>query len=1104
MSAAPAFTDEDARARIHSDLDSTLFVEAGAGTGKTRELIERLIALVSSGRTELRSIAAITFTEAAAAELRDRVRIRLEEAARDESFDEEQKERCQTAIGQLDAAAIETLHAFAQRLLTDHPLEAGLPPLIEVQDEIRSSIAFEERWRDFVDELLDDKTVEPLLLRAFVLGGKPDDILNSLRGVAQEFHEHWDRLEDIEIKAAPLPPVDLSLLTARLGKACESRSTCITQADALYQHVERLVPYHRRLAEADADLDRLRILAESVKIAPGRAGRASNWRSVDAVRDDLSDVARIRNETLAGARAALLPALLSELRRFILDYAEERRRAGRLEFHDLLVQARDLLRKNDDVRRAIRERFTHLLIDEFQDTDPLQIEIAALIASEDATHGTNWYDAPIDEGRLFFVGDPKQSIYRFRRADIDLYQRAQGRFERGLVRLTENFRSVPPVLAWVNRIFGELMGEEPAEGQVAYVPLAPSRADVAAPTVRVLGGPKRGDLFTIRRNEAREIARLIQCAKEEGWQVVVDGEQRAARYDDIALLLPTRTPLPPIEQALEDAGIPYRVESRSLVYDTQEVRELLSILRAIDDPTDQVALIAALRSPAFGCADDELLRYSQAKGRWDYRSHAPEGLPEDDPVVVAMASLRDLHERRWWETISGIVESVIRERRLFELAFAHRRPRERWQRLRFVLDQSRALAEAGGRTLRQFIDWAERQAGEGTRVVETVVPEPDDDAVRVMTVHAAKGLEFPIVILAGLNLQAASQPRNRPVLWGAAGQPEVTLGSKFESPGYDALSQREAQMDTQEKVRLLYVAATRARDHLVVSLHHEQGKHSHAEKLSEICADAKKLWQKAEVSMQLTLSPDGTSRKPFDDSAERRDAWFEARQQRIETLRRVPAYAATELAKLATEAIDDPNLEKDPPVEEVPPWRRGRAGTAIGRAVHAVLQSIDLASGDALDGAARAQAAAEGIPTRADEVARLVSSALRSSAVQEAVASGRYWRELYAGAPVGGTVIEGFIDLLYETPDGLVVVDYKTDAVPGAREIDAAVERYRWQGAAYAVALEQSLGRPVARCVFVFARPSGALEREIEDLPAAKNAVRALLQELKPGLSAQP
>lgn len=256
--------------------------------------------------------------------------------------------------------------------------------------------------------------------------------------------------------------------------------------------------------------------------------------------------------------------------------------------------------------------------------------------------------------------------------------------------------------------------------------------------------------------------------------------------------------------------------------------------------------------------------------------------------------------------------------------------------------------------------------------------------------------------------------------------------------------------------------------------------------------------------MQLTLSPDGTSRKPFDDSAERRDAWFEARQQRIETLRRVPAYAATELAKLATEAIDDPNLEKDPPVEEVPPWRRGRAGTAIGRAVHAVLQSIDLASGDALDGAARAQAAAEGIPTRADEVARLVSSALRSSAVQEAVASGRYWRELYAGAPVGGTVIEGFIDLLYETPDGLVVVDYKTDAVPGAREIDAAVERYRWQGAAYAVALEQSLGRPVARCVFVFARPSGALEREIEDLPAAKNAVRALLQELKPGLSAQP
>jgi ATP-dependent helicase/nuclease subunit A len=298
---------------------------------------------------------------------------------------------------------------------------------------------------------------------------------------------------------------------------------------------------------------------------------------------------------------------------------------------------------------------------------------------------------------------------------------------------------------------------------------------------------------------------------------------------------------------------------------------------------------------------------------------------------------------------------------------------------------------------------------------------------------------------------------------------------------------------------LLYVAATRARDHLVVSLHHKEESDCHAEKLSEICVRAKQLWQPFDVSWQMPLSSEGTARAPFDDSAERRQAWLDERQQRIAALARVPAFAATELAKLAAPSIDDPNLQKDPPVEEVPPWRRGRAGTAIGRAVHAVLQSIDLASGDALEGAARAQAAAEGIPARADEVARLAASALHSSAVQQAVAGGRYWRELYVGAPVGGVVIEGFIDLLYDTPEGLVVVDYKTDAAPGAPEIEAAVQRYRLQGAAYAVALEQSLGRPVARCVFVFTRPAGAIEREIDDLPAATAAVRELLQSQKAG-----
>ena len=881
--------------------------------------------------------------------------------------------------------------------------------------------------------------------------------------------------------------------------------SCQDQTDLLYGHLQHIEAYRRRLQAADTDLDLLRVLAERRPIRT-RGGRQENWRGIPPgeIRDRLSQAQDLREHLLGSERAAALQPLLAALRHFILEYADERRRQGRLEFHDLLVQARDLLRRDAAVRRDVRERFSHLLIDEFQDTDPLQIEIAALIAGEE-TDGPPppWQDAKIEGGRLFFVGDPKQSIYRFRRADIDLYRKAQRRFAQGEAPLTQNFRSLPSVIDWVNQILGALIAEgDPDDGQAAYVPLQPSREqrDEAAITVHTLGGPAKENIGPIREREANEIARAIRAIKTSPWQVADPdaGAVRDARYADIALLMPTRTTLPPIEEALEQAGIPYRVESRSLVYDTQEVRDLLATLRSLDDATDEVALIAALRSPAFACGDDDLLRYHQSGGGWDYRRDPPPELPADDPVTEAMAALHHLHRRRWWETISGIVEAVIRERRLFELAFAHRRPRERWQRLRFLLDQARAFAEAGGRTLRQFIDWAERQAEEGTRVVETAVPEADDDAVRIMTIHAAKGLEFPIVVLAGLNTEDRSHGRHDAILWDSEDQPEARVGRRgahFETSGYAGLASREERLARYEQIRLLYVAATRARDHLLVSLHHGEDSNSHASRLYAACAAAPQLWRPAEIGEQ-PVAAEMAAPAAFDDSPERRQAWLDARRQQIKARSGIRTVAATTIARSAQAGGDDPNLQKDAPVEETPPWRRGRAGTAVGRAVHAVLQSIDLTTGTDIESAARAQAAAEGIPARAVEIARMAAAAQAAPSVREAVANPeRYWRELFVSAPIDGVTLEGFIDLLYETPSGLVIVDYKTDRVPGEAELETAIARYRLQGAAYALALQEALGRPVTRCVFVFVQAGAARERTIDDLPGAIADVRAELRD---------
>jgi ATP-dependent helicase/nuclease subunit A len=556
--------DQTARDRIRGELDTTLFVEAGAGTGKTTELVERILRLVATGRARMPQLAAITFTEAAAAELRDRVREELEKAARDESSPPDERERCRAALDEVDAAAVETLHGFAQRILSTHPLEAGLPPLVEVQDEIQSSIAFEERWSEFVDRLLDDAALEEALLRAHLLGLET----KHLREVAREFHRHWDRLEDASIEAAPLPPIDAAPLLEALAGPCALRGRCTDQSDFLYRHLERMEAYRSRLGAAGSDLDALRILAERTKIIH-KYGNKDNWDGIAPaeIRDTLQKADGVRVRLLQDARATVLPPLLAALRGFILQYAEERRRQGRLEFHDLLVQARDLLRRDAAVRRALKAQFSHLLIDEFQDTDPLQVEIAVLLAGSDAvTPPPAWHDAAVEEGRLFFVGDPKQSIYRFRRADIALYQAVQHRFADRTVHLTQNFRSLRPVIDWVNAVFAPLLGEGAGEGQAHYVELAarwetPTEAGI---TVHILGEPAEENIDVIRAREAAELTQLIQTAKGESWPVAEKGSDggrvfRPARYADIAILMPTRTALPPIEQALEEAGIPYRV-----------------------------------------------------------------------------------------------------------------------------------------------------------------------------------------------------------------------------------------------------------------------------------------------------------------------------------------------------------------------------------------------------------------------------------------------------------------------------------------------------------------------------------------------------------------
>jgi ATP-dependent exoDNAse (exonuclease V) beta subunit len=459
-----------------------------------------------------------------------------------------------------------------------------------------------------------------------------------------------------------------------------------------------------------------------------------------------------------------------------------------------------------------------------------------------------------------------------------------------------------------------------------------------------------------------------------------------------------------------------------------------------------------------------------------------------------MRELHALHVDRWWTGVSGLVERATRQLHLFELAFAHRRPRDHWRRLRWVIDQARAFEESGGGTLRDFVRWADRQADEHARVKESALPEADDDAVRILTVHGAKGLQFPVVVVTGLNRpKNGAVPRPATVLWDGD-RPEVrtwsrTLWKGFKTAGFDDCKTVDGELDEQERIRLLYVALTRAEDHLIVSVHHKAGDQSQACQLHGMAAETAAMWRRLgppELQLvQETATP--VSVADGEGGALRRE-WSAARRARIDELTRAPVRAATAVAQLGS-------AEREPEIED-PPWRRGRAGTSIGRAVHAVLQTVDLATGANLAGIARAQAAAEGVEADAAEVERLAAAALASTAVKEAL-GGRHWRELFVAAPVAGTAlaVEGFVDLLSERNGEYVIVDYKTDSVRSEVDVDATLGRYRLQGATYALALEATLGQPVAACVFVFVSGGVPRERTIAgtDLDAAKDEVRRLL-----------
>jgi ATP-dependent exoDNAse (exonuclease V) beta subunit len=746
---------------------------------------------------------------------------------------------------------------------------------------------------------------------------------------------------------------------------------------------------------------------------------------------------------------------------FARGFETGRAQQGTLTFDDLILLTRDVVCTNAGVAEAIRDRYDVLLVDEFQDTDPSQMEIARRFATDPST-------GSMDPGRLFIVGDPKQSIYRFRNADMTMYTHTQELLKESGARvlsLLQNKRSRRVIVDWVNTIFPSILGSTGDSVRVRYQPITHTRdVDLKGPGVAWFGHEVEAKARESRNMEAQGVAAVCRTAIAENWEVSDRvGNITTSRNRDIAILIPRRTGLIALERALSAEGVPYRVEGGSLIYGTQEVRDLINCLTAIEDPSDQVAIVGALRSPAFACSDVDLARHKAAGGRFSY------GHPDLDqwegPVADALRVLASYNARRHDQSIAALIEEFVAERGILDAAILDRCGRNVYRRMRFVAQQARAFEAAGPESIHSFVSWLEGQAKEAILDNEGAGVDDDEDAVRVLTIHGAKGLEFPIVILAGLT--AAPLP-NRSVTLADHGSGRVAIHAGSSSQAFDLgplddLQALEAAHGEAEFARLLYVGATRARDHLVVSLY--RGSSAKPNCAARMLIDAGIRDTAPELTVRT--APRGAETGHFESVAielpdySTADVFGERRASLIRSARRRTFTSATALGR-ATDRSSD----------ETEPWARGRGGTRLGRAVHAAVQALPLEAEDSvLDAVCRAQAVAEAIPHKEGDVKRLVRWITRHSvAWQRARKATRAMREVPFALVIDDKVLEGFIDLVIETAEGLEIVDWKTDQISG-QEVDDRLNEYRLQAGLYTHGLQAATGRSVTAVNYVFAQP---------------------------------
>ncbi|MBZ5606751.1 MAG: UvrD-helicase domain-containing protein [Acidobacteriia bacterium] len=1122
--------DKAARQRIRTSLSESLLVEASAGTGKTTELIARIVAVLASGATTIDHIVAVTFTNKAAGELKLRLRQELD-LARDRARTPDERVAVESALEHLEEACIGTIHSFCAQILRERPVEAVVDPAFEELSEQQASRIYERAFRAWFQEKLGQGS--PGLRRALLRLAWRDSWENS-PPIQQLQYAGWKLIEWRD-HPAPWRHVifdrkgKVDALLEQVHLIAEAASRCRRPGDNLVRSLrpaQALVTWIQRAEAAtrSRDYDTLEsLLIKLLRDLKKNTQKGSGFFADNVPREQ---VLQARDKLLSNldefqiaADADLAPTLRSEMWDLVLRYDALKRRAGKLDFVDLLLLARDLVRDNASVRRYLQDRFTHIFIDEFQDTDPLQAELLLLLAADNPAQ-SDWLSATPKPGKLFAVGDPKQSIYKFRRADVVLYRDIRDRLAScgvGVVQLTTSFRALRPIQECVNAAFSSEMQDDAAAGQAAYSPLdgdTPSIEDqpnvITLPVPRPYGSTRVSKMAINECLPGAIVAFIEWLARESGWKVR-DPEDPAQlvplSHRHICILFRRFTNrgadiTRDYVRSLEAREIPHLLVGSKSFHGREEVETLRAALNAIEWPDDELSVFAALKGSLFAIPDNLMLRFRHEVGRLHPFQRLTETLaPEFTMLSDALRLLADLHRGRNHRPIAGTVNALLEATRAhagFALRPAGHQVLANVYR---VADLARNFELSGGISFRGFVEELEAQA-EKAESAEAPVLEEGAEGVRLMTVHSAKGLEFPVVILADITANIAAGDPDRYV----DGQQRLCATRLLRCAPWE-LRDNEAQERLRERaegVRVAYVAATRARDLLVVpavgdeeldgwvgplnkaiypapdryrnstrapgcpkfgeasvvdrpffsadepsvrpGLHSpQQGPHSVVwwdPRALKLAAPANFGLRQEEVLTADSASPESPSLAAYRNWQANRDrVTVAAAVQQFEIFTATEATAAPEDFEIAVthESVDKPANRP--------------MGPRFGTLVHTILRDAPL---DADRVALQALAEVHGrllgaTPEEIDHASAAALGALAHPLIERARKSDRVRREF----PVllrleGARVLEGVIDLLFESGGRWHIVDFKTDAELAPNRV-----RYERQLRWYALAVSR-------------------------------------------------